>query len=373
MTKIRTLLVMLPAAMLLHAQEGGLDLGGSVMDQNLLLHGVAEGSLAYAGSIQAELSALNRDRQDAKIEADVIFTLLYGQYADAFLAPAQAAGLASIPTLGTALGFDVRKLSLTLYLGPADLTLGRKIVNWGYGRIFSPADAYSSVDITDISFRRRGSDVIMADVYLDTLTGLSLIVSPTTDMSGFRSGLKAFTSLLGFDASLIGVYRNTDQDLTVGAALKGSVPPLGIGLTLEGVRHVVGWGDDGWFEAMTGLDYSFFDRTLILMAEYYYNGRPIDAGSLSPADLGSLGRVFLRRQYVFASAVVTPVETLGISASALLDIDDLTMIGALELSWSVFDNTTISATVRYLAGDINDLPVSEYHRLEYGVSAQTKF
>jgi hypothetical protein len=354
-------------------QGGGLDVRGSVVEENALLHDLQGGTLSYAGFARAEVNALNANRENAKIEADLVMTLYYGAYADAYLAPADAFGLGVIPALSTALSLDVRKLSLTLYLGPVDLTLGRTIVNWGYGQVFSPTDAFTSVDLTDISLRRTGSDVLVADMYLSDVTGLSLVASPTTDMSGFRSGLKFFTNLLGFDVSVLSSYRNTDEDLMAGSAIKGSVPPWGIGLTLEGVRHVVGWGEDGWFEAMAGLDYSFFDRALILAAEYYYNEHPLDAAALTPVELASLDRVFLREQYAFFSATVLIQEVFSIHASALLDIQDLTMIDSLDASWNVFDTATVSWTVRWLMGDINGAAPAEQGTWEYGISAAMKF
>ncbi len=355
------------------AQEGGLDLRGSVTDGNFLLHGLQDASLSYAGYARAEAAVLNANRENAKIEADLVLTLFYGAYADAYMAPARAFGLASIPALSTALALDVKKLSLTLYLGPVDLTLGRAIINWGYGRVFSPVDAFTSIDLSDIGLPRMGSDVIAATAYLSGVTGLSVIASPTTDMSGFRSGLKVFTNLLGFDLSALAAYRNTGQDLMVGAALKGSVPPLGIGLTMEGVRHITGFSADGWWEAMAGLDYSFFNRTLILTAEYFYNGYPIDPAAVTPAELAAMGRTFIREQYALLSAAVALRDDLAVSASGLLDIQDLTALCSLDVSWSIFDATALSMTVRWFLGDVNgSLPASD-SRLEYGISAVVKF
>jgi hypothetical protein len=346
------------AASALPAQEGGLDVRGSVLDSTVLLHNAASGSLAYAGFIRASLSVQNRDRQNAKFDLDASVSLLYGQYADAFLAPVE---------------LDVRKLSLTLFLGPVDLTLGRKILNWGYGRVFSPADAYSTADLSDLSLRRRGSDLMMAELYFNEVSGAALILSPTADMSGFKAGAKLFTNLLGFDASLLGVYMNADTDLLLGAALKGSVPPLDIGLTLEGVRHVLRWGEDGWFEAMAGLDYSFFNRALILLVEYYFNERPIDAAVLSPAELLSVHRAFFGRYYAFASAQVGFLDTFSVSASVLTNIETLAAIAALQLTAGIFDNAFVSCSVRVLAGDLNSAPGGEALGLSYGVTCEIRF
>jgi len=357
----------------LPAQEGGLDIRGSVQDNTVLLQDAEAGDLAYAGYVRVSLSAQNKDRENAKLDLDASVSLLYGRYADAFLAPISAAGFGAVPALNAAVELDIRKLSLSLYLGPVDLTVGRKIVNWGYGRVFSPADAYSSIDLGDISLRRTGSDLLMAEVYFTDATGAGLIISPTSDMTGFKAGGKFFTNLLDFDASLIGVYRDAEADLILGTAVKGTVPVLDIGLTMEGIRHIVPEGEDGWFEAMVGLDYSFFDRVLIVMAEYYFNERPIDAASLSPVELAAVDRAFWGRHYVFGSAQLVMFDVFVVSASALTNIETLAAIAALQLSAGIFDNTFISGAVRAFSGDVNSIPGVAGLRLSYGLSIEIRF
>ncbi len=361
------------AAAALPAQEGGLDVRGSVLDSTVLLHDAEAGELAYAGYVRVSLAAQNKDRENARLDLDASVSLLYGRYADAFLAPMAAAGLGAIPALNAPIELDVRKLSVSLYLGPVDLTVGRKIVNWGYGRVFSPADAYSSIDLADISLPRTGSDLLMAEVYFTDVTGAGLIISPTSDMTGFKAGGKIFTNLLDFDASLIGVYRDAETDLILGAAFKGTVPVLDIGLTMEGIRHIVPEGEDGWFEAMAGLDYSFFGRALIVMAEYYFNERPIDAASLSPVELAAVDRVFWGRHYVFGSAQAGMFDMLAISASALTNLETLATIASLQLSAGIFDNAFISGDVRVLSGDVNSVPGNDGLRLSYGLDFEVRF
>jgi hypothetical protein len=350
MKRIAACIVIGLAAATLPAQEGGLDVRGSVFDSTLLLHDAEAGELAYAGYIRASLWVRNRERENARFDLDASVSLLYGQYADAFLAPVE---------------LDIRKLSLSLYLGPVDLTLGRKIVNWGSGLVFSPADAYSSVDLTDISLRRTGSDLVMAEAYINDLTGAALILSPTSDMTGYKAGAKLFTNLLDFDASLVGVYMDSDADLLLGIALKGTVPIIDIGLTMEGVRHIRDWGDDGWFEAMAGLDYSFFDRTLIVTAEYYFNG--------CPEELLSIDRIYRGTHYGFVSARVGFLDTYSLSASALANLGTLDVISALQLSAGIFDNTLVSTSLRILSGDITSIPGAAGLSLNYGINLEVRF
>jgi hypothetical protein len=376
MKRIIVFLALCLATAALHAQEetggnaaeyrsGGLDIRGSVLDSTLLLHDAEAGTVRYAGFIRASLAVRNRDRENAKFDLDASLGLLYGQYADAFLA--------AMPAFNAPIELEIRKLSLSLYLGPVDLTLGRRIVNWGYGRVFSPADAYSTVDLSDISLRRIGSDILMAELSFGEASGAAAILSPTTDMTGFKAGGRLFTNLLDFDASLIGVYADENADLTVGAALKGTMPFVDVGLTLEGVRHVLNWGGDGWFEAMAGLDYSFFDRKLILLAEYYFNERPINPAALTPAELAAVDRPFFGRHYVFGSAQIGFTDTFMLSASLLANAETLAAIGAFQLSAAIFDAVIVSGSVRLLSGDVNSLPGAEGLRLNYGVSCEVKF
>ncbi len=361
------------AAAALPAQEGGLDIRGSVLDSTVLLHDAEAGSLGYAGFVRASLSVRNRDRENAKFDLDASASLLYGQYADAFLAPVRAAGLGTVPALNVPLELDVRKLSLSLYLGPVDLTVGRKIVNWGYGLVFSPADAYASVDLSDISLRRRGSDILMAEAYIGEAASAALILSPTSDMRGFKAGARVSAGFSGFNASLIGVYKDADSDLVAGAAFKGTVPLLDAGLTLEGVRHVLSWSAEGWFEAMAGLDYSFFDRTLIVMAEYYFNERPIDAASLGPAELLAVDRPFFGRHYIYGAAQAGFFDTFTFNASVLANLETGALIAALQASKAVFDGTIVSGSVRALYGDVNSMPGAAGLRLAYGITLETRF
>jgi len=104
------------------------------------------------------LNLQNANAKSAKIEGSVDFWLLTGAYADAYRRIDSTSSLI-LPGLSSVFIADVRKLYASLFLPFADVSIGRQIISFGQGMVFSPIDVFSSVNILDLTLRRSGSDV----------------------------------------------------------------------------------------------------------------------------------------------------------------------------------------------------------------------
>ncbi|MBN1983393.1 MAG: hypothetical protein JW795_17785 [Chitinivibrionales bacterium] len=229
--------------------------------------------------------------------------------------------------------FNLRKLFLTLNLAQVDLAIGRQIINFGHGVMFSPLDVFSTVDLNDINFSRRGSDVASLRLPLGALSGCDFFAGvPSTDNSYSIAG-RFFTTLIDFDLSIVSIYHGTATDnsqdsdrLLGGFSFKGDCVA---GVYGECVATYNRYGIDHLFQAMFGADYSL-SNTWFFQIEWLFND------TLSHTD-------FTRRtdQAAFCSIRSALNDLMDCAASLRRDISGRSIIGTGSFRYNILQNSDL--------------------------------
>lgn len=267
---------------------------------------------AYSAAVAARLNVLNAKRDVIRFEASLDAGLLYGAAAQA----QRAALLGALPALPGLTGndfsgvsLDIKKLSLSLDLGAVDVSIGRQVINSGRAEVFSPADLFSSPDLSGLQAGRRGSDVARASLALGERSALVALARPGLDPARGDYALRAYSGIKDFDAALQGARRmgasGDSGSWVVAADFKAD---LVLGVYGEAALSLMDSGDRE-FRASAGADYSI-ERALFLRAEYYYNGRAPGAAA-DPVDPLA---AFPERQYLYAGLSWLATDELSLSA-----------------------------------------------------------
>lgn len=151
----------------------------------------------YSGLTTVELAFQGGDRDSAQLVGLAKFSVPYG------------AAAAMLSQTGSPLPylFEITKLYGTFSFPQGDLSLGRMILNYGKGQLFSPADLFSAVNLQDPALGRTGTDVIRFQIPLSDLSGLDAVSTLALPPDRAVFGGRAFASVGGWDLSAM-VFQN---------------------------------------------------------------------------------------------------------------------------------------------------------------------
>jgi len=353
------------------AGQGGLDIGGSLLSDASVLQTVVESPAGAApgGFSQLALNVVNRNRQSAKVEGTAIFSLWYGAYAGTAAAQAAAAGLfASPPGPGGAVAtLEVRKLYLAIFTPVVDISMGRQIINFGVGTLFSPIDAFSVPLLSDLNSVRTGSDVGLLDAPFNDVSCVEAVSTVSGSFDSLSSALKLYTNVLDVDLAAVGIYRGARKEALAGLSFKGD---LEVGLYGEAVEHFVYSPQQTYFEGMLGADYSI-EKTWFFTLEYSSHGNPLPPGSAAPADAST--SLFLNQHYLYAMIRWQFTELAGISASLIWDISASVLLPTIQVTYNIAQNANVMMYGRYFGGDIRSGAPWPGPDFQWGVEAQVSF
>jgi hypothetical protein len=299
------------------------------------------GSGGYSGVSSLRLDATGGDRDEAKMEASVIVHMIYGD---------AAALLGSSEPI---MAVDLKKLYLSVYMPMADVSVGRMIVNYGRGTVFSPVDLFSGVDTADISLGRTGNDALRVLFPFGNFSGLDLVAtiagSPEESVGGGRFFGHALGWDFGFSAFRDGrTATGSDGDLVVGLDFKGD---LELGVSAEALARLpfdagLPAASEAVYSLMAGLDYSlkgewFFDL------EYLWN---IRAGQAYP--IGG----FRQEHNLFGSLSWKPDDLTALDVRAIVVPDAVLGQLSLGVSRSVARGASLMGFAVYSHGNVKGLP-----------------
>ena len=352
---------------------GGLELSGNLLGDASVLQTAFESPMGVSPGAFSQLTVniVNRNRQFAKVEGSGIVTVWTGAYAG--LAAAQAAGtgffLAAAPDGSAAVTVELRKLYLAIFTPLADISMGRQIINFGVGTLFSPIDAFTVPLLSDLNYVRTGSDVVRVDAQFNDVSGLEAVSTVAGSLSGLSSALKLYTNVFDFDLAGVGMYRGARNEALAGAYFKGD---LELGVYGEAVQHFIYSPWQMYFEGMLGADYSI-EKTYFFTLEYYYNGNPASPGSLAPLDLANAPALFLNQHYLYFMTRWQITDLLGLSGSVIWDISASVVLPTLQLTYNVVQNANLTIYGRYFSGDIRSGAAWPGPDFQYGVEAEVSF
>ena len=287
-----------------------------------------DSALSFAGMNMLTLNVKTLQLKTAKVEGLVDIYQVYGEYAG-LLQGTAAAPAALLPGRAPILA-DLRMLYGALYLPWADITLGRQVINYGKGTLFSPLDVFSSVNLLELSFKRSGSDIAMASFPVGDLSGIDAVTEFPIGSSDYASAVRGFTTLGGWDLSAVGIYRHRSREGICGMAFKGD---LVVGVTGEvAARYQRGSGELS-AEAMTGIDYSI-RNTWFLAAEYYYRQR-------------AAGHPMYGRHNLFGSIQYIINDLMNVSLVAIGVLPEGNILATVQYSWNILQSVSTALYLRY--------------------------
>jgi len=202
--------------------------------------------------------------------------------------------------------FSLNDAYITAGEGAFRLRVGKQPMRFGSGYVWNPTDPFTVIDMLDPTYEKVGVNAVRAQIYLPheglleayALPGENLAAIALEDTGlAFRGRIAAgqwvfaasysgFVDLAGIDETAMSMEEAlayTRRHLA-GVEVTGEV--AGVGLWAEGAYNRMakpedGWkglttlGDDEWFEALVGVNYTFRGGFTV-MAEGLYNGRGID-------------------------------------------------------------------------------------------------
>lgn len=264
---------------------------------------------------------------------------------------------------------ELRKLYLAVFTPLVDISMGRQIVNFGVGTLFSPIDAFTVPLLSDLNYVRTGSDVVRLDAQFGEVSGLEAVSTVSSSFDGLSSALKLYTNVLDFDLAAVGLYRGSRNEALAGAYFKGD---LELGVYGEAVEHFVRSPWQTYFEGMLGADYSI-EKTWFFTLEYYYNGNPASPGSLGPTDLTGAPALFLNRHYLFFMVRWQLTDLMGVSASLIYDIPASVVLPTLQYTYNIVQNADLVLYGRWFSGDIRSGGAWAGPDFQYGLQVQVSF
>lgn len=335
-------------------------------------------SLALGGVGLLTVNFENRNQRYGKVEGSFDVLLPYGATAQSLWAPITAGSSDPDPsqdsltaaiearlsevssravhlfTWGNApLLLNVRELYFSAFLPWADVAMGRQIINFGKGFLFSPLDAFSVVDIADISFRRSGSDVLNVRIPLGMLSGIDIVAEAPMPLREHTTAVKLFGNIFGWDISGVTLYRHRSEEVRVGMGFKGDIVA---GLYGEIVGSFETSSGERSVECMLGSDYSIGSRW-VFAAEYAYNQAP------NPETIWTRNNLFLQSQCIIN-------DLMNVSINGILAIEKERVIGTAIYSYNILQNVDLTT---YLRGYRNITTQAEVHDLEYALRMEVRF
>jgi hypothetical protein len=362
----------------------------SQQEQGLVLSGVSRNDLVcletldktkpvrdqldFAGANLLTLDFKNTRTTTAKIEGSFDLWLLSGVYADAFKAGDSSTALSVAQTSSSVFLLDIRKLYGSLYLPFADFSLGRQIISFGQGLVFSPIDVFSSVNILDLSLRRSGSDVARVRVPFGDLAGIDAIAKIASRKQGMTAAVKGYSHFGSFDLAAVGTYQGSQDaaqdEFITGLTFKGD---LVAGVYGELVEH---WKQGGGrsFVGMLGSDYSI-ENAWYFTAEYLYNERADTGQTSAPASFSIVQTSIpmIHHHYGFLSARYKISDIMNVSASAIADITAKSGILTVQYFYNILQNANTILYVQYYPGSANGLLSLTSGELTYGLRVEVAF
>jgi hypothetical protein len=326
-------------------------------------------SLSFAGFSRLSLSMQGGIRESGKVEGSIDIMSLYGLYAGNFNRNSSATlfKVNSVP-----LTVQLRTLYLSLYLPFADIRIGRQIVNFGKGKILSPLDVFSTIDLADITFRRSGTDLVSLSFPIGQLSGIDVLAQIPLEKQT-TIALKSYTSINNVDVSAITMFRTASDEIIAGLGYKGDLI-AGFYGELVGHFYPRAKGRNTSVNVMLGADYSF-NHSLILSLEYQYNTPSITFEKSSMSSPEKLFTPFTRKQYLYFDTryIVNDLNTIG--GYVLCNIQDRALLGTILYTCNILQNTNLTIYIQGVRGDLygagaKTFATASFH---YGTALEMKF
>jgi hypothetical protein len=251
---------------------------------------------------------------------------------------------------------------------------GRQAISWGNGLLFNPADVFNPFDPAAVDTEyKTGDDMLYGQVLFgdgSDLQGVAVVrrdpVSGDVEQDQSSLAFKYHGFLGSSEYDLVGAEHYGERMLVSG----GSVG-LG-GAVWRGDLSWTSTARDDVVSAVTSLSYAWTwgDRNVSGILEYYHNGFGQSGGAYGPAELAqnpdllarlTRGELFtLGRDYLAASATVEVTPLLLLTPNLLLNLHDPSALAQLVVRYDLGQELLLLAALGVPVGPSG----SEYGGIE---------
>jgi len=345
-------------------EERGLDISGYFQSGVGIAHTIRDNALSntfYAGKSTLRLNFANKDIEFAKFEGSIDFNILYGMYANLYYSQSNSIKIGE----ETVLAMDVRKLYLMLKPDFCDLYIGRQLIKFGEGFVFSPLNPFSIIDFTDINFTRPGVDGVRIKFPFSEMGYFEAITLPRSDFTNSDIATRLGFNAFEWDFSFAGYYRGKYGYTSAGFSFKGDAI---LGVYGEFVYHYKDDETKRFYNLMIGGDYSFLDKFIVRM-EYYYHC--FDTDNLSALELAnSPVYPFVSKQYLMAQIVFSPTLIDSFSLSYIDNLESDSGLLLFLYQRNLYQNVNLLFNVRYSLKDLTGIGMVNFDLLYYSLEFQ---
>lgn len=232
------------------------------------------------------------------------------------------------------------------------LRAGLQRIPLGVGRIWTPTDIFNPYNVLSIEpGQRSGVFGLNYTYYLSDLASFQLLTNIDKDKKIEKRGVRIKGFVLGVDmgASFVG----SDDLRMVSAEFESNLFESGVE-----VRSEIGYfnykNSDEYISGILGFEYGFEDTSVILSAEYHYNGAGEKEKSLYDFDIGSeQSWTPLAKNYIGGVLSFEVMPLLNASLTSVFNLDDHSRFGSFGVEYSLGDNTMLDFNANIYGGSCN--------------------
>ncbi|MBM7555931.1 hypothetical protein [Halanaerobacter jeridensis] len=161
---------------------------------------------------------------------------------------------------------QIKKLYLSRKYEEFDLTVGRQPISWLFGSLLNPVDFNLGAETIEQESSAKNVDAV--EIYHPFNWGSNLTgVLSTTDSGKIKYGVRARTTINGYDLTANFVKERNDLEKRIAATLKGDIGTIGV---YGAAGHYIEQNENIF---LIGADYSFYQgiHQIILQGEYLYD------------------------------------------------------------------------------------------------------
>ncbi len=349
-----------------YGEEAGLSLSGHFQSGGGIIHIISNDAISntsYAGKSTLRLNFVNNDTGLAKIDGSVDFNILYGLYANVY----------SIQSNGILIGdeafltMDIRKLYLKISPEWFDLYLGRQLIKFGEGFVFSPLDPFSKIDLSDVNFSRLGVDGVRLKFPLGDLGYFESIALPLSDFTNSDIAGRVGLNLFAWDISLATYYRGKYDYISCGLSFKGD---LILGVYGEFVYHYKN-ETNSYYNFMAGWDYSILEKFILRMEYYHHEFNTNDLTLFEILD--SPIYPFVSKNYLLSQIVFTPTLIDSLYLSFLDNLENESLILMFSYQRNLYQNVNLIFNLKYFQKDFTGLNLIDFKTIHYSIDFNLKY
>jgi hypothetical protein len=270
---------------------------------------------------------------------------------------------------------DVDRLSLTVYTGLGDITLGRQAITWGISSLFPVADLWAQFSPFELDTEEKpGIDALRILTYPGDGWEVDAVVADRGSAGDFSAGIRASLSASWADLHLAG-----GKFWNEALALAGISAPVGGWKVRAEVVLPYDLDQDDWDTPRGTLGLDWLGGAVMMSGEYHFNG----IGATDPAEYGVTSQdprfargesYYLGRHYLGGVAAWSPGnDRLNLSLSSLINLLDPSCALTPVLTYDFGQNTRLSAGALVSFGDPPLLGETPTFRSEYGTYGDLVF